>query len=172
MVRGLKFIEKQYNDLFSYVLIYYNFQAIGSRTSFGFRATLTPTLFSRWDESSDIEIYPKHPVLKFDLSSNLGSQGSGGSPSVWDSWNLTESRGSARLCAYVNTFYSKFCHRSGVARSEGRGQGQRNKLCLAEAMSMWILPFKRFDKIYIATTLKIVWNNILMLDRINNLQSP
>ena len=31
----------------------------------------------------------------------------------------------------LKTFDSKFCHRPGIARSGGRGQGQRNKLCLA-----------------------------------------
>ena len=37
-----------------------------------------------------------------------------------------------------------YCHRPGIARSEGRGQGQRNKLCLAGALSLPILPIKEF----------------------------
>ena len=36
----------------------------------------------------------------------------------------------AAMCVR-QTFDSKFCQRTGIARSEGRGQGQRNKLCLA-----------------------------------------
>ena len=39
------------------------------------------------------------------------------------------------------------CHRTRIARSEGRGQGQRNKLCLAGALSSSIPPFKRFGQI-------------------------
>ena len=44
------------------------------------------------------------------------------------------SREGDRSCAAMSvrlTFDSKFCHRTGIARSEGRGQGQSNKLCLA-----------------------------------------
>ena len=37
---------------------------------------------------------------------------------------------------YVRTFDSKLCHRTGIARSEGTGQGQRNYLCLASALSL------------------------------------
>ena len=40
----------------------------------------------------------------------------------------------AAMCVCY-TFDSKFCHRTGIAQSEGRGQGQRNMLCLAEALS-------------------------------------
>ena len=32
---------------------------------------------------------------------------------------------------WEHTFDFKFCHGTGIARSEGRGQGQHNKLCLA-----------------------------------------
>ena len=46
---------------------------------------------------------------------------------------VSERTGRARLCAYVKhpTLNSKFCHRTRIAPSEGRGQGQGNKLCLA-----------------------------------------
>ena len=51
----------------------------------------------------------------------------------------------AHLSLRVLTSDSKFCHRWGIAQSEGRGQGQCNKLCLAVAMSSWIPPFKSSD---------------------------
>ena len=43
---------------------------------------------------------------------------------------------------------SKFCHRTGISRSGGRGESLRNKLCLAGALplSLRIPPFKRFGQ--------------------------
>ena len=52
--------------------------------------------------------------------------------------------GRARLCAYVKLSTLNSAIRPGIARSEGRGQGQRNKLCLAGALSLPILPIKGF----------------------------
>ena len=53
--------------------------------------------------------------------------------------------GRARICAYVKlSTLNSAIGRSGIARSEGRGQGQRNKLCLAAALSLPILPIKGF----------------------------
>ena len=46
------------------------------------------------------------------------------------------------------TFDYKFCNRTGIARSEGRGQGQRNKLCLAAVCPCEFLHSKGSDKIY------------------------
>ena len=48
---------------------------------------------------------------------------------------LSEGTGRARLCGYVK-HSTLFCHRTGIARSEGRGQGQRKNLCLAGALSL------------------------------------
>ena len=42
----------------------------------------------------------------------------------------------------------------GIARSEGRGQGQRNKLCLAGALSLLILPIKGFGLFFFKCTLE------------------
>ena len=79
-----------------------------------------------------------------------------GAQCLWASWRVwlellaghnqavSEGIGCAQLCAYVKTFDSKFCHRTGNERQEGRGQGQHNKLCLAVALSLWIAPLKRF----------------------------
>ena len=53
---------------------------------------------------------------------------------------VSEGTGHARLCEYLKHSDSKFCHKpiciTGIARLEGRGQGQRNKLCLAEDLSL------------------------------------
>ena len=43
------------------------------------------------------------------------------------------------------TFDTKFCHTTGIARTEGTGQPQRNKLCLAEALSLRIPPLKTLE---------------------------
>ena len=48
---------------------------------------------------------------------------------------------------HVQNFDSKFCHRTGIARSEGRGQGQRNKLCLAGLCPRESFHSKNSDKI-------------------------
>ena len=65
--------------------------------------------------------------------------------SVSARWRQRGDRPCAAMCVCL-TFDSKFCHRTGIARSEGRGQGQRNKLCLAEALSLWIPPSKKFGQ--------------------------
>ena len=44
--------------------------------------------------------------------------------------------GRARLLCARLSFNSKFRHSTGIARSEGRGQGLCNKLCLAETLSL------------------------------------
>ena len=49
---------------------------------------------------------------------------------------VSEGTGRVRLCAHVKTLDSKFCHRTRIARSEGRGQGHRNMLRLAGALSL------------------------------------
>ena len=55
--------------------------------------------------------------------------------------------GRARLCAiYVKHSTLKFCHRTGIARSEGRGQGQRNKLGLGGFCPCESLHSKGSDK--------------------------
>ena len=54
------------------------------------------------------------------------------------SWNFN--RSCAAMCVRY-TFDSKFCHRTGIARSEIRGRGQRNKLCLAG-----LCPLKRLGQ--------------------------
>ena len=59
--------------------------------------------------------------------------------------SVCEGTGFLCLCACVKLCWTvKFCHRRGVARSECRRRGQRNKLCLAVALSLWIPPFKKF----------------------------
>ena len=53
--------------------------------------------------------------------------------------------GRARLCAYVKLSTLNSAIDPGIARSEGRGQGQRNKLYLAGTLSLPILQIKGFE---------------------------
>ena len=45
----------------------------------------------------------------------------------------------------VRTLGLKFYYRQGIARAEGKGQDQCNKLCIAVALSLGIPPFKGSD---------------------------
>ena len=55
--------------------------------------------------------------------------------------------GRARLCAYVKHSTLKLCNRTGIARSEGGGQDQRNKLFLGGFCPRQSLHSKGSDKI-------------------------
>ena len=50
-----------------------------------------------------------------------------------------------RKYALTLTFDTKFCHTTGIARTEGTGQPQRNKLCLAGVLSLRIPPLKSLE---------------------------